>query len=188
MTFLRYPRLLALGASIALGISFFFWEQETPIVHSFFQTHRYAASFVAGILLVYGLTAAPATAVLVNIGVEPGSLIVCWLLATSGAVLGDYVIFRYVRFGLTEEITRLRKWRIWLFLPHWHTRLPAQIRLAARLAIAGFLIASPLPDEFGVSLLATTQRVSTRMFVIVATLLDAAGIYAILWLSNRFLT
>jgi len=45
---------------------------------------------------------------------------------------------------------------------------------------AGFVIASPLPDEIGVSLLAGTTKISTRTFAILSYFLNTAGIFIVL--------
>ncbi len=181
---MRYPRFTALLVSILVGIIFYLWERESFIAHSFLQAYPYTTSFVAGIFMVYGLTAAPATAVLLFVGGEWNNLFLHWMLATIGATLGDYLIFRFIRFSLAKELNQIRSWRMWLHIPRWHERLPQRFRNLVRLASAGFLIASPLPDELGISLLATTQRVSTSNFLLVATLLDALGIATILWLGH----
>jgi len=46
--------------------------------------------------------------------------------------------------------------------------------------IAGFLIASPLPTEIGVVLMASLKNILTKKFAVVAYLLHTTGIFVIL--------
>ena len=51
---------------------------------------------------------------------------------------------------------------------------------------AGFIIASPLPDEIGVTLLAASKSISAKVFSVISYALNTAGIFAIL-LAGRLI-
>ncbi len=46
--------------------------------------------------------------------------------------------------------------------------------------IAGFIIATPLPDKMGVALLATLKIISSRVFFMISFLLNTIGIFIII--------
>lgn len=51
--------------------------------------------------------------------------------------------------------------------------------------IAGFLIASPLPTEIGVVLMASLKNILTKKFAVVAYLLHTTGIFVILLIGRN---
>jgi hypothetical protein len=51
-------------------------------------------------------------------------------------------------------------------------------------ALAGILIATPLPDEIGVGLAASTKIIATRFFILFSYLLHLIGILVILLIGQ----
>jgi hypothetical protein len=70
----------------------------------------YVASFVAGFFFTSMLTAAPATVVFAKL-VQVGPLIPVTLIGAAGAVLGDLILFRFLRDRLAEDVVELFKYR-----------------------------------------------------------------------------
>ncbi|HLC39644.1 MAG TPA: hypothetical protein VJJ76_02055 [archaeon] len=66
----------------------------------------YFAAFIFGMLFTYALTAIPATAALYNLGQNFNPLLIAFIGA-FGSVLSDYLIFRFVRDRLMDEIRLL---------------------------------------------------------------------------------
>lgn len=126
--------------------------------------------FVSGIFFGYGFTSAPATASLIYF-TELYNPIIISLIGATGTMVGDLFIFKYLKKQLPKEIEGfLRKSRIQKLKKtrlHWLTP-----------AIAGFIIASPLPDEIGVSLLGI-YKFDTNKFMTLSFILNFIGILII---------
>lgn len=180
---------------ILLTISFFvaYYILRSGGVVSLIQglsNFGYPASFVAGLFFSYGITIAPATAALFNLGQTFNPFLIA-LIGACGTVISDYIIFRFVRDRLLDEIKLLSKeiksvtkpishlffWeelriRLWNAISRsrvWNLLIPV---------IAGLIIASPLPDEIGVALFGAV-KFNPKKFVIIAYLLNFFGILAI---------
>ena len=133
------------------------------------------STFIAGMFFTSVFTTAPAIATLGEISLSQS----LWLTASLGAlgsVLGDLLIFRFVRDRVASDILELLKERGALrrvgrlfTLRHfrWFTLL-----------LGGLVIASPLPDELGIALLGFS-KVKTRYFVILSFFFNIFGIYFI---------
>ena len=132
-------------------------------------------SFIAGIFFTSVFTTAPATVTLGQIA-QANSIWLTALFGALGAVLGDLAILRFFR-GVFEA-------RLAALLAHRGPirRLRAIFRLKLfrwfLLLIGGLIIASPLPDELGISLLGFSKA-KRRTFVIVSFAFNFIGILII---------
>lgn len=155
----------------------------------------YIGSFIAGVFFAHGLTTVPAAVALYVMAKILNPFFIA-LIAASGTVLSDYLIFRFVRDKLTDEIRLLTeeigqltqpisslvfhkkiKFIIWKKMAHsriWKTIIPV---------IAGFIIASPLPDELGVALFGAV-KFELKKFIVCAYCLHFIGILTITYLSK----
>lgn len=140
----------------------------------------YLGSFLLGIFFVYGFTAGPATALLLLTSGEQ-NIIIAGLVAGCGALLGDLVIFRFIRHYFTDEIESLGKEKIINSIGRF---LPKIVKKYLTLTSAVIIIASPLPDEIGVTLLASSPIISTKYFSILSYILNTLGIFTILFAST----
>lgn len=131
--------------------------------------------FISGMLFGYGFTAVPATASLIYF-TEFYNPIIIAIIGATGTMIGDLFIFKYFKKQLPNEIEgflrkskiqKLKKTRFFWLIP----------------AIAGFIIASPLPDEIGVSLLGT-YKFDTKKFMILSFILNFIGILIITGIST----
>lgn len=132
-------------------------------------------TFIAGALFVYGFTAALATAILLILA-QQQNILLAGLVGGFGALIGDLLIFQFIRHSFSDEIKELSEEPIFKGIK---TRVPPAVRNYLAPVLGGIIIASPLPDEIGISLLATTT-ISTRTFAILSFLLNTAGIFVIL--------
>ena len=130
---------------------------------------------------MYGFTAALSTGALLVIAGQQ-NIFITGFIAGLGALMGDLIIFKFVRGTFNGELKRLGKTRfvkkIRKFLKNRST-----INKAVPF-IAYFIIASPLPDEIGVSMVAAYRDTTTRAFSILSFLLNTAGIFIILILGK----
>lgn len=140
---------------------------------------EYVSAFVAGFLFVSTFTVATGGLILLVLAEK---LDIFWigLAAGCGALLGDLVIFRFVKDNVANEIERLyrefggRHLTHILHTRYFHWTLPV---------IGAIIIASPVPDEIGVSLLGIS-KMKTHHFIMLSFILNTVGITIVLILSN----
>jgi len=135
----------------------------------------YASSFFAGSFFTSIFTTAPAIVTLGEIARADG-LFETAFFGAMGAVVGDLVLFRFVRDRLTRDIVSLLRHR------HLPRRLHAQLRRPGyrwlAFLVGGMIIASPLPDELGVSILGMS-RMNMRLFIPISFAFNFIGILLI---------
>ena len=133
------------------------------------------ATFIAGMFFTSVFTTAPAIATLGEISLSQ-SVFVTAVIGALGSVVGDLLIFRFVRDRVASDILELlreegmlRRLRKVFKFRHfrWFTLL-----------LGGILIASPLPDELGIALLGFST-VRTKYFVMLSFGFNFLGIVAI---------
>lgn len=132
----------------------------------------YIGAFFAGILFVSTFTVATGAVILLILA-ERLSPIEIGIIAGLGGVVGDFTIFSFVKDGLLSEITP-----IYNSLGGRH--LTAVLRtkyLSWTLPVIGALIiASPFPDEIGVSLMGIA-KIKTYQFILLSFVLDTVGVF-----------
>lgn len=185
---IKYPKLLLLFATFFVAYILFYGKTYPPF-NNFILSMGYFGSFLAGMFFVYGFTAAPATSILLIIAQEQ-NILLAGLIAGLGALVGDLMIFKFVRyaFSFSDEIRELSHEDFYIYMSKkFHSingKIPHAISRHLAVVFAGFLIASPLPDEIGVSLLAFSHRISTKVFAILAYSLNTIGIFVILLIGK----
>lgn len=162
---------------VALSVAVAFLLVKTGLVAEFLASAgglRFIGSFIAGMFFVSVFTAAPAAAVLVEL-FEANSLLEVALAGGLGALLGDWVMFRFMRYHVANDLAYLLK----------HSgprRLIAVFRLRCFRWLAPLLgaliVASPFPDEIGLALMGFS-RLRTAVFLPVSFILNFLGILVI---------
>lgn len=140
--------------------------------------YGYLSIFMAGLFFSFGFTTPFAIAMFIELSpfVHP---VPAAIIAGGGALISDFLIFDILRFSaFAEEFDRLRatramtKFRALLT----HSAIPERVRRAVLFTCAGLVIASPLPDELGVSLVSGLTTIRPRAFGAVCFLCNAGGI------------
>ncbi len=164
------------------GLVLLWLVSGTPIAHAVVRTFAdwgYLGAFLTGLFFASTFTVAAAIVVLFALAsiLPPVPLA---LVAGFGAMLGDYIIFTFVRDHLVRE---------------W---IPVYCRVAGTPlgrvfsspffawfapVLGAFIIATPLPDEVGVSLLGIAGMRSWKMLGI-TFVLNAVGILAIVTIAH----
>lgn len=139
----------------------------------------YIGAFLAGFLFVSSFTVATGAVILLVLA-ERLLPIEIGIIAGIGAVVGDVVIFRFVKDNLIAEITPLynrfggKHLTAVMHSKYFGWSLPL---------IGAIIIASPLPDELGVSLMGLT-KLKTYQFLLLSFVLNAIGITLVVYASN----
>ncbi len=132
-------------------------------------------SFVAGIFFTSIFTTAPAIATLGELArVNP--LFQVAAVGALGALIGDLLIYRFVKDHVAEHLMEILSVRGGL------KRLQTLLRRNSfrwmAFLLGGLIIASPLPDELGISLIGFS-RMSTKRFVVLSLVFNFVGIVLI---------
>lgn len=134
----------------------------------------YFGAFVVGIFFVSTFTVAPSILVIYYLAqtLNPWEVAI---FAGLGAVIGDLVIFNFIRDGFFDEIKPLFN----IFKRPLMARLFNSPYFAWLVPIVGaVIIASPFPDELGISLMGLS-KIKKWQFLIVAFFLNASGLLII---------
>ncbi len=166
---------------------------ESPAIHELLEgigSLGYLGAFLGGILFTYALTVAPGTAVIFILGDTLNPFFIAFIGA-FGSVLSDYLIFRFVRDRLLGEIKLLAREVQGFTKPVTNIIFPKHLQIMTWKAIshsktlkyvipviAGFIIASPLPDELGVALFGAV-KFKVKNFLAISYLLNFLGILTI---------
>ncbi len=139
----------------------------------------YVGSFVAGGFFVSTFTVAPAGVVLFKLAQMYNPLLIA-LSAGFGAVIGDYLIFRFLKDNVFEEIKPV-------FMKLGGSNLSRLISTPyfAWLApvLGALIIASPFPDEIGVGLMGIS-KLKNWQFLTISFLLNSLGILLIITIAK----
>jgi hypothetical protein len=130
-------------------------------------------------LFVSLFTVAPAGVVLFNLAntLDP---VLLTLVAATGSLIGDYLIIKYLRDHVFEELKPIFiKINRTSFFHIFHTPF---FSWAVPL-LGAAIIASPLPDEAGIGLMGISH-LKTWQFLIIAFILDLVGIFLIISLAT----
>ena len=174
----RYKNLTILGISLIFAA---FLYQFEPF-HEFLLAlgdWGYIGAFIAGILFVSTFTFATGALILLILA-ESLNIWEIGLLAGLGGMVGDFLIFRFIKDELVDEIIPIYNL---LGGTHLTRILSTKYFRWAMPVIGAVLIASPLPDEIGVSLLGIS-KLSSKRFLLIAFILDAIGVMLVVSASS----
>jgi len=114
---------------------------------------------------------------------EKLSLPLIGIIAGAGGVFGDFMLFRFVKDRLVTEIKP-----IYDSMDHNHHLIKLLHTKHFRWMFPVFgaiVIASPLPDEVGVTLMGIS-KMKTRTFLLLSFILNVSGVILVL-LASRFI-
>lgn len=162
---------------LLLSLLAFVFLAKTPVVSQaivHIGSLGYFGSFITGALFVSTYTALPATFVLFEMADKLNPFLVAFF-AGFGAMVGDYLIFRFFQDKIFTEIQPLLgrlnhpALRSLIKTPYFAWLLPV---------IGALVVASPLPDEVGVGLLGLS-KIKRWQFLAVTYLLNVIGIFIV---------
>jgi hypothetical protein len=130
----------------------------------------------AGILFTSTFTTPLAIVTFLELGREGFNPYLTAVIAGVGAVVGDVIIYKFVKDDLTEDLKILSKGMRKTLIGKV---LKSKLFVWLTPVLGALIIASPLPDELGVGLLGLT-KLDPRVFVIISYSLNTLGILSIL--------
>ena len=139
----------------------------------------YFGIFIAGILFSFGFTAPFSVGFFVIL--KPENLILSGVIGGFGAMIADLAIFNIIKISFLDEFGRLRKEKLINGLRKFFKKeVGAKAYHYLLFALVGITIASPLPDEIGVSLLSGLTHIKQKALALISFILNTIGIIILL--------
>jgi hypothetical protein len=180
---IRYPKLILLILSIFIGY-LIYKDGNNFFFHQMLEKIGYFGTFVAGFFFFYGFTTSISVASLLVLS----PLQNFWLasfVALTGAIIGNFFVFRFMRISIVNELNDLSKTKLLkIIIDKVEKRIPLFIRSYILPAFAGFIAATPLPDELAVALLYWSKNTSIVIFSTISFIISVFGIFIIIWLGK----
>lgn len=175
---LRYPKLAILIALICIAYIIFSEPGIGDLVNNIGR-YGYLGNFIAGMLFSFGFTTPFAIGFFIVYNSK--NILITAIIGGIGATISDLLIFKIVKFSFIDEFNRIKKteriqelnWLITYEFGH-------KVRNYLMYVFAGLIIASPLPDELGVIMLAGLTKIKMKSFMIISFLFNTIGIYIML--------
>jgi len=143
------------------------------------QEWKILGSIVAGMFFVSLFTVAPASVVLFDLAASNPIWEVA-LFGAIGALIGDLLIFHFVKDNIADDIN-------WLLRKTKQDRLLSLFRLKTIKRVVPFIgaliVASPLPDEIGLAMMGLS-KMKMSLFVPLSFSLNFLGIFVIGLFAN----
>lgn len=175
---IQYPKILGLMATTIIAYYLF----QTPEFYNFISSLNglsYLGVFLGGMLFAFGFSAPFAIGFF--IALTPQNIFIAAIVAGFGAVISDLLIFRFIRFSFEDEFSHLRNTKTLRGLRYLiDASYFRKIKVYLMYAFAGILIASPLPDEVGVTMFAGLTKVKEFWIALIGFSLNTLGILLIL--------
>jgi membrane protein YqaA with SNARE-associated domain len=169
---------------LILSLVIFFFLSETNFIKDLIikiGELGYLGAFLVGIFFVSIFTVAPASVILFYLAKNNDPFLTA-VFAGMGAVVGDYLIFRFLKDKVFEELHPVfNKIKGSYFHRLFHTPYFSWLLPV----IGATIIASPLPDEIGITLMGLS-RVKGWQFIVITFILNTIGILAIIGLAKLF--
>lgn len=167
--------LFIISFSIIVAIILVKTDAITNLINTA-KEYKILASFIAGIFYTSIFTVAPATVAIIEIAQRSNPILIA-IVGGFGTLLGDYIIFKYIKDNVSGYITsiahKIRRESI----------LESKIFSFSFSIIGAIIIASPLPDEIGLALMGIT-KMRTLYFVPISYALNTIGIFVLALIGN----
>jgi hypothetical protein len=147
-----------------------------------FGEFKYLAIFISGIFFTSAFTTPTSIAFLSHLA-QDTNLATLAFTGALGAVCGDYIIFKFIKDRVVEDLNLLFKFSKIKRLP-----LIFRTRLFKYFIpfVGALIISSPLPDELGLTLLGLS-KIKDRYFFPISIVMNFLGILAIGFISKNLL-
>ncbi|HRZ85516.1 MAG TPA: hypothetical protein P5277_01925 [Candidatus Paceibacterota bacterium] len=182
----KYPKIAILFTLII----FAYWLFTNQNVSYFFNSLgkiSYLGYFISGVFFALGFTAPFSAGFFITS--HPSNIFLSALVGGLGVAFSIVLLFNIIRFSFKDEIIKLknskfikkaeaktRKEESHLFPKKYIKKLNHYLIYV----FAGFLIASPLPDEFGLIMLASISHIKSIPLAIITFILSTIGIFILL--------
>ena len=174
----RYKHLL-IAYCVLLGVFLLSFTPLFGIFADFIRKLGLLGVFLGGMLYISTFTFSAGLVSLVVLAPMYNPLLVV-AIAAAGAVTGDFLIFRFVRDDLEGEL-----WDLYTRFGGKYISKVFKLKIFSWIlpVLGAIVVASPFPDEIGVSLMGISD-ISTKRFIAICYTLNAIGIFGIVVVSD----
>lgn len=176
----KYPKI-ALWIIFIIAAYFVF---SNPSIQNFINNNEfdgYLYVFIFGALFTFGFTTPFSIGFFLTY--NPENILLSAIIGGIGAVFFDLAIFRLIRFSFMDEFRKLEKEKEFSKISNlFRIKLSRKIKVYLTYVFAGIIIASPLPDEMGVSMLAGLTKIKTFTLAVLSFIFNTLGILVMLLL------
>jgi hypothetical protein len=182
---IKYPKLALLTLSIFIGY-LIYTDENNFYFHNLLGKTGYWGIFISGIFLVYGFTTGPAVAALL-IASPMKNFWLTALIALGGSLVGNFIVFKTLKISIETELDDLAKNSLYLWIKKRISHhIPSFVYGYIFPALAGFISATPLPDEIVAALVSKSKNISLPTFTFFSFFFSIFGIFIILLLGRCF--
>jgi hypothetical protein len=178
----RYPKLVLLIVFSILAYYIFSNDAVQEFVYGLNRL-SYLGIFIAGVFFSFGFSTPFSTGFFLI--ASPDNIFIAAIIGGFGAMLADLSIFKLIKISFMDEFRRLEKTKLLReFNGVFHQKFLVHVKLYILYACAGIIIASPLPDEIGVSMLAGLTRIKASVLSVISFVMNTLGILLLLWIGS----
>jgi hypothetical protein len=172
----KYTILMVITFILAWAIGSFSAIDE--FASSFATTNTIVFTIIAGAMYSFSFTAGLAVVLFAHVPVAAETHIQLALIGAFGGLLADLLIFRFIKDVILHELGKKAEAFIARETRSRGRRIIMQI-------IGAIIIASPFPDEIGLTFMGLSHITFWRL-VILTYILDAIGIYILISAVTSF--
>jgi len=175
----KYPKLFLLF-SLIVAAYFIFSRPFASEWIELFNGLGHVGTFISGALTALGFSAPFGIALLINL--TPENILLAVFVAGAGATIADLLIFKIIKSSFMDEFKQLEKTKaIHEIEEIVNKNKHVLIRHYLLYVFAGLILATPLPDEIGVSMLAGLTTIKPLKLAVISFLLHTTAIFCILY-------
>ncbi len=179
---LKHPKTSLLIISIILAYILFTQESFQPIIEQLTK-FSYLGALIAGFFFSLGFTASFSLGYFLIS--SPQNIIIAAILGGVGATISNLILLKTFQTYFLKEFREIENTKSLKFLIHlFKNHLPTKIRIYLLYAFIGIVIASPIPNEIGIMMIASLHHIKKHNFAILSFILNVIGIYVIFLLAR----
>jgi hypothetical protein len=174
----KYPKFRLIFISIFLASIILGLLDKFALSQTFSETGYYGI-FIAGLLYSYSFSGAFSAGILLAISNSQQNLnpFIGAIIGGLAAGLSDLFILKYIKENLTEEIMGFLHEK---YIEAISSKIHTRIKKIFNPVLGIIFIASPLPDEIGLTFLSGIQNLNKWYLFAFCSLLNGLGIFIIL--------
>ena len=178
----EYSKTITLIFTIVLAY-IIFRNQKVQEIVSQLNSLSYIGTFIAGWLYSFGFSAPFSTGFFLTL--KPENILFAGIIGGIGSMFSNLFIFKIVRFSFADEFIKLGHTRFIKKINKFFRRhIQKKIRKFFMYIVITILIASPLPNEWAIIMLAELTKIHDKIFAIISFILSTIGILALLFIGS----
>jgi len=180
----RRRRLLKDLLIVSISIAVAAYLGEGALIAGIFgvaSDHIIISAFIGGLFFTSVFTTVPAIVFLGKLAIV-GDPVTIALVGSVGALIGDLIIFRFIRDHLSADLASLVSSNTRLRFSHIFEYRFFRWSMAA---LGALIISSPLPDELGLAMMGMT-KMRTIVFIPISLIFNGLGILVIAYAVHGF--